>query len=116
MNRNVVQAGSLFGGVAGALTSAAAGICCIGPLALTLLGVNGAILAAGIKPYRTYLLAASALLIGLAFWGVYGRRLAVVGANCSVRAGRVAKAVVWFASAIWVSAFLIGFAADRYWL
>jgi mercuric ion transport protein len=116
MNRNVTQAGSLIGGVAGALTSAAASICCIGPLALTLLGVNGAIIAAGIKPYRPYLLAASLVLIGAALWGVYRRKPAVAGAACDVRAGRIAKAVVWFALAIWVGAFLIGFAADRYWL
>ena len=116
MNRNVTQAGSLIGGVAGALTSAAASICCIGPLALTLLGVNGAIIAAGLKPYRPYLLAASLVLIGAALFGVYRRKPAVAGVACDVRAGRIAKAVVWFALAIWVGAFLIGFAADRYWL
>ena len=63
-----LELGSAFGGAAAAATSVAASLCCVGPLALTLLGVNGMILAAGIKPYRGYLLGASLLFLGLAFW------------------------------------------------
>ena len=46
MNTRHVPLGSLAGGVVAAVASAAASLCCIGPLALTLLGVNGMILAA----------------------------------------------------------------------
>lgn len=116
VKRNAVQFGSLLGGATAALTSTAASICCIGPLAITLLGVNGAILAAGIKPYRAYLLGASLLLLGFAFWGVYGRRKATAGAHCPVRSGRIAKLVLWVSSAFWIGAVVIQFAADRYWL
>jgi hypothetical protein len=114
---NVVRVGSLLGGAAAALTSTAASICCIGPLAITLLGVNGAILAAGVKPYQPYLLVASLLFIGFAYWAIYGRRKASEeDAQCSVRSGRIAKTVLWIASALWLAAVVIGFAADRYWL
>ncbi len=51
MRERAVDVGSVFGAVAGSVASAAAALCCVGPLALTLLGVNGMILAAGIKPY-----------------------------------------------------------------
>ena len=71
MKQLVLRMGSLTGAASAALGSAAASICCIGPLAITLLGVQGAIVAAGIKPYRWYLLAGSFVLIGLAFWSVY---------------------------------------------
>ena len=54
MRVRAVDAGSAFGAVAGSVASAAAALCCVGPLALTLLGVNGMILAAGIKPFRGY--------------------------------------------------------------
>lgn len=107
--------GSLFAG----LTSTAASICCIGPLAITLLGVNGAILAAGIKPYRPYLLASSLLMLGFAFWRVYGRRAHGVGAtgeSCPVNASRWTTLILWAAAAMWVAAVLIQVAADRYWL
>ncbi len=112
-----LQIGSLVGSAVAAATSAAASICCVGPLALSLLGVNGAILAAGMKPYRPYLLGASLLVIGYAFWAIYGRRRkAADGVRCSVRAGRAARSVLWVAATLWVGALLIGFAADRYWL
>ena len=117
MRRNVLQVGSVFGSAAGALTATAASICCIGPLGLALLGVNGAILAAGLKPYRAYFLAASLVFIGLAFWAVYGgRRKSNDGAQCSVRSGRIARLILWIASALWFGAVIIQFAADRYWL
>jgi len=68
MTKRLFQAGSLFGGTVAAFTSAAASICCIGPLAIALLGVNGAILAAAFKPYRVYLLSGSLVLLAGAFW------------------------------------------------
>ena len=39
MTRRLLQAGSVLGAAVGAITSAAAAICCIGPLAIALLGV-----------------------------------------------------------------------------
>ncbi len=104
----------MLGGVGGAITSAAASICCIGPAGVALLGVNGAILAAGLKPYRTYLLGGSLLLLASAFWSAYGR-MPRRGA-CPVGASRLVRWSLWLALALWVAAVAVQFAADRYWL
>ena len=65
---------------AGALLSAvAASICCIGPVALAVLGLGGGALLLKFEPYRPYLLVATALFLGAAFYLTY-RRLTV--ANC----------------------------------
>ena len=53
VKRPFYEVGSVVGSAVTALTSAAASACCIGPLAITLLGVNGVILAAAFKPPRT---------------------------------------------------------------
>ncbi len=110
--------GSLTGAASAALGRAAASICCIGPLAITLLGVQGAIVAAGIKPYRWYLLAGSFVLIGLAFWSVYQPRKITPGASCSISAGggRVSRLVLWTAGGIWVAAVALNIAIDQQWL
>jgi len=44
MRERAIDLGSAFGAVAGSVASAAAALCCVGPLALTLLGVKGMIL------------------------------------------------------------------------
>ena len=118
MKQLVLRMGSLTGAASAALGSAAASICCIGPLAITLLGVQGAIVAAGIKPYRWYLLAGSFVLIGLAFWSVYRPppRKVTPGASCSIGAGRVSRLVLWTASGIWVAAVALNIAIDQQWL
>ncbi len=109
MNTRGVPIGSLTGGVAAAVASAAASLCCIGPLALTLLGVNGMILAAGIKPYRWYLLVISLGLLALAFWGTYRPKRSVNGSACPTRTRRVTRLVLWIATAVWLSATAIQF-------
>ncbi len=112
MKTHFLDVGSAFGAVGSAFGSAVAAICCIGPLALTLLGVNGMIFAAGLTPYRFYLLAASALMLGLAFWVIY-RPLPVNGPSCPARSGRFKKIIVWFAAGIWTISFVLQFVADK---
>ena len=116
MDRGVFETGSVFGSAAAALTSTAASICCIGPIAISILGVNGAILAAGLKPYRFYFLGVSFLLLALAFWMVYRWRRVPAGADCPVRAGRLSRTILWVSAFLWLAAVVIQFAADRYWL
>ena len=117
MQKSVTRMGSLFGASGAAITSTAASICCIGPLGIAFLGVNGAILAASLKPYRFYFLGVSLLMLGWAHWTI--RRKASRGAEgraCSIRTGRITKIILWTATAMWVAAVAIQFAADRYWL
>ena len=108
--------GALAGASSAALTSAASSICCIGPLAITLLGVNGAILGAAIKPYRPFLLTAALVLLAFAYWRLKSSRNASEGAVCSIRAMRLQKIVLWIGGATWILAVVIGYAADQYWL
>lgn len=112
MKRRAAEAGSLAGAVGAAFTSAIAAICCIGPLALTLLGVNGMIFAAGLKPYRFHLLGASAFMLVLAFWMMH-RPLPIMGVACSTRTARLTKILLWLATIVWVAAFVLQFVADK---
>ncbi len=116
MAKRLFGATSLLGAAAAAVTSTAASICCIGPLAIALLGVNGAILAAAFKPYRFYLLAVSLGLLGGAFWSVYGGPRARDGAACPARRGRRTKIILWTGAALWVAALVIQYLANRFWL
>ena len=115
MRERAVDMGSAFGAVAGSVASAAAALCCVGPLALTLLGVNGMILAAGIKPYRGYLLAGSFLLLALAFW-VMHRRTRNSAAACPTRSSRIMRIILWGAVSLWMAALLLNIASDLQWL
>ena len=108
---------ALFGASSAALTSAAASICCAGPWALALLGVNGAIIGAGIKPYRIYLLAASVPLLAYAYWRLQAcRRASVAGEACATQVRPAQRITLWIAIGLWIGAIVIGLAADRYWL
>ncbi len=107
---------ALVGASSAALTSVASSICCIGPLAITLLGVNGAILGAAIKPYRPFLLTAAIVLLAFAYWRLKISRNGAEGVVCSIRAMRLQKMVLWIGIVIWIAAVIVGYAADQYWL
>ncbi len=115
--------GSGIAGAGAAVASAAASVCCLGPIAIAALGVEGAILAAGIKPYRTPLLAGSLVLLALAFWGAYRRptlrgRDRSIGDDSACRTGarRSTRVALWIAAAVWVGAVLIQFLVNLTWL
>jgi uncharacterized membrane protein len=66
-----------IGAVSGSLglsgVAAALGLCCYGPLAVTLVGVTGAAWISRLGPYRPFVLIAAGGLLAWAFWRVYGR-------------------------------------------
>lgn len=109
---------SLVGAAGSALGSAAAGICCLGPIGISLLGVQGAIFAAGLKPYSGYLLTGSAVLLGIAFWSVYRRpkNRRTNGQSCPSRGGRWTKRILWTSAAVWMGAAVLQFLSPRLWL
>ena len=113
MRPRVLETGSVFGAASSAMGSVAASICCLGPLGVTLLGVQGAIFAAGLKPYRWYLLGGSAVLLGFAYLMIY-RPLSVTGASCSTRIGRWNRITFWTSTGIWIAAIAVQFVTD--WL
>src|SRR3989442_9874177 len=116
MSKRLFQAGSLASGTVATVASAAASICCIRPLAIALLGVNGAILAAAFKPYRVYLLSGSLVLLAGAFWSAYRRAPPRGGAACPVPAGRWARLVFWGGLGLWTGAGIIQYLANRLWV
>jgi len=116
LRQRIFDFGATLGSVAAGATSAAASICCIGPIAIAILGVNGAILAAGIKPYRLYLLGGSLLMLGYAFWRLYRPSARAEAKACSVKTGLWSRVILWAAAVVWVFAVIIQVAADRYWL
>lgn len=121
--RRSFDLGSGLAAAGAAVASAAASVCCLGPAAIALMGVEGAILAAGIKPYRAPLLAASLGLLALGFWGAYrpsdlrrGRDGVEVGKACRPEARRTARIVLWIAAAVWVGAVLTQWLVNITWL
>ena len=116
VKRPFYEVGSVVGSAVTGLTSAAASVCCIGPLAIALLGVNGAILAAAFKPYRVYLLSGSLVLLAGAFGSAYRRAPARGGAACPVPVGRWTRLVLWVALGLWIGAVIIQYLANRLWL
>lgn len=56
------------------LAAIGASICCVVPLVLVLLGISGAWIGnlTALDPWRPWFTAATLLLLGLAFWSLYG--------------------------------------------
>jgi mercuric ion transport protein len=90
---------------AGAIGSAiVASICCIGPLALALLGLGGGALLLKFAPYRPFFLGATALFLGAAFTLTYRRPRpedCAPGSACAQPASRKTQGVVlWIVTVI----------------
>lgn len=89
------------------------GLCCIGPWAVVLFGVPGAVTLAQWAPVRPYVLAIAGGMLAWAFWRVYRPRPACDGGTCPARASAWIRAMLWFAAVILVLAF---FAEQLQWL
>lgn len=85
--------------IASVFAAGLASACCIGPVALVLLGAGtfGASLAA-LEPYRPVLLASTALLLGGAFYVAY--RPTPDCGTCSPASRKRTRVAVWFAAAL----------------
>lgn len=79
-----------------------ASLCCIGPLAATLLGIGSFGAAAVFEAWRPYLLGVAFALLAAAFYFTYRRReVACADGTCKIsRASRWNKAMLWVASAV----------------
>jgi hypothetical protein len=91
------------------------GLCCIGPWAVTLFGVSGAIAMTRWQPIRPYLLGLALIMLGWAFWRIYGpprQRLCEAGI-CSPKPSTWLQISLWFATVLVVLAF---FADQLQWL
>jgi len=96
-----------IGGIGAALVASA---CCIGPVALSLIGA-GALGASAVKlePYRPWFMGFTLVLVGAAFYGAY-RPLPAESCDdgvCTPQSRRTARALAWIAAV--VAAILIAF-------
>jgi mercuric ion transport protein len=90
------MAGSVIGGV---LASA----CCIGPVVFALLGISGAAAAQRLEPLRPFLLGATYLLLGGAFYFTYRPEPAACGPArvCAMpRTNRIGRVMLWLAAVV----------------
>jgi mercuric ion transport protein len=87
------------------------GLCCIGPWAVTLFGISGAIAMARWQPYRPYILGIALAMIVWAYWRVYGpaRKKLCEAGLCPARPS------IWLQSGLWLTTVLVvmAFFADQ---
>ncbi len=89
------------------------GLCCIGPWAVALFGVSGAITMARWAPVRPYILVVACVMLAWAFWRVYRPQPACEDGTCPAGPPRSIKIMLWFATVMVVLAF---FADQLQWL
>lgn len=85
------------------MAALAASSCCLGPVILAALGLGGAGLFAGIAAYRPYMLAFTAVFLGVGFYLSYRKPKAVENDDCGCRAlkaRRMPRVFLWMAAGI----------------
>lgn len=89
------------------------GLCCIGPWAVVLFGVSGAVTMARWAPLRPYILVVAVIMLGWAFWRVYRPQRDCGDGTCPAKPALALKLMLWIAAALVLLAF---FAEDLQWL
>lgn len=88
------------------------GLCCIGPWAVALFGVSGAITLARFDFARPYILIAAASMLAWAFWRVYWAPQPCEDGTCARGASSWLKSALWLAATLTLAAF---FADELQW-
>lgn len=103
----------VFGVAGGAVglggLAAALGTCCVAPGVVALLGVSGAVAVARFAQYRTYVLVAAAVLLGLAFYWAYRPDPACVDGSCEARSRTRLRWTVWIAAVVFAALAALSF-------
>lgn len=80
-----------------------ASLCCVGPIALAVLGLGGVGLFTALGEYRPYIMAGTVVLLALAFYFTYKKReVACEDGTCKVQ-----SAAKWNKIAVWVGAVVV---------
>ena len=123
MDDQAKVAGTTGGAIGLSAIASFIGLCCIGPWAVALFGVSGAITMARFDFLRPYILSTAALMLAWAFWRVYFRPVYFrrVDHQLSVcEDGTCATGPsIWLKSGLFVAAaltLLAFFADDLQWL
>ena len=112
MNDQVKVAGTTSGAIGLSAIASFIGLCCIGPWAVALFGVSGAITMARFDFLRPYFLSAAALMLIWAFWRVYRQPSVCEDGTCVQGPSIWLKSSLWLAAALTLAAF---FADDLQW-
>ena len=89
------------------------GLCCVGPWAVVLFGVSGAVTMARWAPFRPYIIGVAAAMLIWAFWRVYRPQPVCEDGSCPIAPSIWLKVMLWVAAAMTVLAF---FADDLQWI
>ncbi len=89
------------------------GLCCIGPWAVVLFGVSGAVTMARWAPLRPYLIGVAVVMLIWAFWQVYRPQPVCADGTCPTGPSPWLKSMLWVAALMTVLAF---FANDLQWI
>ena len=89
------------------------GLCCIGPWAVVLFGVSGAVTMARWAPMRPYIIGVAAVMLAWAFWRVYRPQAVCEDGTCPTGPSTWLKVMLWAAAVMIVLAF---FAEDLQWI
>lgn len=115
IREQVTDKGRIIGTTSGALVagafSLALGACCVAPWAVSLLGVAGAVALARLSFLQPYMLLATAVLLGLAFWYAYRPVAQCADGTCTVSSRRWMRSVVWLGAAAAAVLVAAGYAA-----
>ena len=110
--KKIVAAGG--GAVGLSLLTSLMGLCCIGPWAVTLLGVSGAITMAQLEPFRPYVLVFAEAMLAWAFWRTYRLKRVCLATGCEEpKPGLGMHASLWLATLPLV---VSAFAPDLQWV
>ena len=89
------------------------GLCCIGPWAVVLFGVSGAVTMARWAPFRPYIIGVAAVMLAWAFWRVYRPQPVCEDGSCATGPSVWLKVMLWVALGMTVLAY---FADDLQWI
>ncbi len=105
MDENKKTAATAGGAIGLSALGSIVGLCCIGPWAVALFGVTGAVTVARWQPLRPYILSVAALMLVWAFWKVYRRPTVCQDGSCAKGPSVWLKATLWLAGLLLVGAF-----------
>ena len=113
MSEEKKVAATTGGAVGISLFASFIGLCCIGPWAVVLFGVSGAVTMARWAPFRPYIITVAAVMLAWGFWRVYRPQPVCEDGSCATGPSVGLKVMLWVAAAMTVLAF---FADDLQWI
>jgi len=113
MNEEQQIATTTGGAISMSVFASFIGLCCIGPWAVVLFGVSGAVTMARWAPVRPYIIGVAALMLAWAFWRVYRPQPVCEDGSCPTGPSTWLKIMLWVATLLVVVAF---YADDLQWL